>query len=121
MCNGGSAITSYYLERDTGNLATEVTTLVSGYDGISSTYTVTGLTAGKLYRFQYYAVNAFANSLPSAVATFAASTLPAAPAAPTIDWTRSSKTSLYIKWTAVTDPDAPVLGYILQMDDGLGG
>jgi hypothetical protein len=30
-------------------------------------------------------------------------------------------TSLYIEWATVADPDSAVIGYILEMDDGLGG
>jgi len=80
--NGGSEITSYYLMRDAGNLASDINILVPGYDGISSSYTVTGLTPGDNYRFQYYAVNAFGSSMPSAATTVAASSLPQAPSAP---------------------------------------
>ncbi len=118
--NGGSKITKYKLLRDSGNLASEVNIEVS-YDGFSSTCQVTGLTPGKKYRFEYYAVNAFGDSLPSETLTVAASIRPLAPAAPTVDWTKSSKTSLFINWLPVADPDAPVLGYILKMDDGRGG
>jgi hypothetical protein len=47
--------------------------------------------------------------------------LPTAPSAPTIDWTKSTKTSLFVTWTAVPDTDSPVIGYKLMMDDGKGG
>lgn len=30
-------------------------------------------------------------------------------------------TSLFVEWTQVADPDSPVIGYLLEMDDGLGG
>jgi len=49
--NGGSKILRYKLKRDDGDLATAVNIEVSAYDGLSSIYTVTGLTAGKKYRF----------------------------------------------------------------------
>ena len=119
--NGGSKILSYRLQRDEGDLATAITTVVAGYDGVSSTYTVTGLTPGKKYRFEYYAVNSFGDSNPSNSITVAASALPIAPTAPMVDWSKSAKTSLYIYWSTVTDPDSPVIGYILEMDDGKGG
>ena len=92
--NGGSKITKYKLMRDSGNLGSDINIEVTAYDGISSTHTVTGLTAGMKYRFEYYAVNVFGHSLPSETLTIAASTLPVAPSAPTVDWSKSSKTSL---------------------------
>jgi len=47
----------HILKRDTGNLASGINTIVSQYNGIDSVYTVTGLTAGKVYRFNYFAQN----------------------------------------------------------------
>lgn len=119
--NGGSKIIEYKLFRDAGNLASDINIEETTYDGLSSTFAVTGLTAGKKYRFQYYANNFFGDSMPSDILTIAASTLPAIPNAPYIDWAQSTRTSLYIYWDAVADPAAPVLGYILKMDDGRGG
>lgn len=119
--NGGSKVIRYRLRRDGGDLSTAVDIDVTGYDGLSSIYTVTGLTSGKKYRFEYYAYNAFGYSLPSETLTIAASPLPDAPNAPYVDWSLSSKTSLHIFWDAVIDPPAPILGYILHMDDGRGG
>jgi hypothetical protein len=91
------------------------------YDGSSLTYTVTPLATSKKFRFQYYATNAYGDSLPSATLTVAASTLPTTPAAPSIDWTQSSATSLHLTWTAVADPSSPVIGYILQVDEDNSG
>jgi hypothetical protein len=49
--NGGSKIIKYKLLRDNGDLSTDVNILVTAYDGLSSIYTITGLSAGKKYRF----------------------------------------------------------------------
>jgi len=66
-------------------------------------------------------VNAFGDSEPSETLTIAASPLPNTPTAPYVDWDKSTKTSLFIYWDVVVDPPAPILGYILHMDDGKGG
>lgn len=60
--NGGSQINTYKLYRDAGNLSSGITTEVTGYDGASSSYTITGLTAGTNYRFAYSAVNDYGES-----------------------------------------------------------
>jgi hypothetical protein len=118
--NGGSKITGYKLIRDNGNLLSDINVPISGYDGIASMYTVSGLTSGMKYRFQYIASNFYGDSFPSDPLTIAASELPPAPNKPYVDWSRSSKTSLYIYWDPVADPPSPILGYILQIDDGRG-
>lgn len=82
---------------------------------------MTGLTAGVKYRFQYYAVNDYGDSEASSAISIAASALPSAPNTPSVDYAQSSLTSLYIDWDEVADPDSPVIGYILHMDDGQGG
>ena len=49
------------------------------------------------------------------------SSLPAAPAAPLKDITQSNATSMYIYWSQLSTTGLPITGYILSMDDGLGG
>jgi hypothetical protein len=66
-------------------------------------------------------MNFFGESLPSDIITVAASTLPDKPNAVKVDWTKSSKTALYVYWDKVAEPASPILGYQLQMDDGKGG
>jgi len=120
--NGGRIITGYKLRRDPGNLQGPIDILVGGYDGASSTYQVQGLTPGKLYRFQYYAVNAMGESAASATTTVASSALPDAPTNIVINWLISTKTSLGIEWSAPTAvPSSSITGYLLEMDDGHGG
>ena len=116
---------SFKLYRDAGGNplgSGEINILVSDYDGQSLQHTVSGLTANYVYRFQYVATNAFGDSPGSAVLSVAAAALPGAPGAPYIDWTQSTKTSLFVRWIApvVTPPDAAAYGYRLEMDDGNG-
>lgn len=118
--NGGSQILNYYLYRDTGVKTSAIDQLESGYTG-GSEYQITGLTANTVYRFALVVKNLYGNSLQSMAVSVQTSTTPKQIAAPTVDWTSSSKTSLYIQWASVSDPTATILGYILSMDDGMGG
>ena len=118
--NGGSKITDTQLFRDDGNRTSEITTEITSYSG-ETTFAVTGLTPKTTYRFAYVASNSFGPSEQSNPITIETSTTPLQLAAPQVDWSKSSKTSLYIYWATVSDPDATIRGYILSMDDGEGG
>ena len=118
--NGGSKIIETKLFRDSGNRTSTISVEVTAYAG-ESQYTVTGLTPMTTYRFAYVATNQFGDSDQSNPITVETSTTPLQLNAPSVDWTKSSKTSLYITWDAVPDPDATIRGYILSMDDGSSG
>ena len=90
--NGGSKITEYKLFRDSGDLSSDLTTEIVAYNGIDTEFTVTGLTAGVIYRFNYFALNEFGSSSASLILTIAATKLPDPPTDITIDWKRSNKT-----------------------------
>ena len=95
---------------------------VSDYDGFSEQYTITGLDAGKKYRFDYVSVNEFGMSEESLTLTAAASFLPDPPTDIDIDWDQSTKTSFFVTWEEPANaPSSPILGYILYIDDGNGG
>jgi len=78
--NGGAPITSYNLYMDNG-LLTSSFTLIAGYDGVSSTYTVTtgteGILAGEKYRFIATAINEVGESDPSTEVRFTVASAPA--------------------------------------------
>ena len=125
FANGGSEILSFKLLRDEGADSPAspllIDTEVAAYDGQASSFQVTGLTAGVVYRFQYYATNAFGDSPGSAILSAAATQLADAPGSPQVDWDLSGSHSLYLRWAATstgTLPEAPILGYLLQMDSG---
>ena len=108
--------------RDGGDLSTPVNIEVDDYDGVSIQWTITGLDAGKNYRFQYIALNDFGASEPSLTLTIAPSYLPDPPTNIEVDWELSTKTSLLIRWSdPIVTPSAHILGYLLYMDDGNGG
>jgi hypothetical protein len=71
--NGGSKILNYLLFRDDGDLTTDINIEIVAYDGQASEFEVTGLTAGMVYRFQYFAVNSLGTSEGSLVLTLASS------------------------------------------------
>lgn len=77
--NGGNKITTHKLFRDEGNLTSDIDTLVSAYDGSAAEFTVTGLSAGMVYRFAYFAENDFGASDSSQVLTIASTSLPEPP------------------------------------------
>ena len=94
--NGGSMIIQYVLMRDGGDLSTGIDIKVDDYDGSSQLFTITGLTAGMKYRFDYKAENDIGSSENSDTLTVAATLLPDPPINIVIDWTQSSKTSLLV-------------------------
>lgn len=112
----------YKLFRDSGDLSSDLTTEVGDYNGIDTEFTVSELTAGVIYRFNYFALNEFGSSGASPILTIAATTLPDAPTDIAVDWTRSNKTSLFVQWKQpAVEPAALITGYLLQIDDGSGG
>ena len=117
--NGGSEILSFKLLRDDGDSPASpllIDSEVAGYDGQASSFQVSGLTAGVVYRFRYYATNAYGDSPGSAILSAAATGLPDAPGSPQVDWELSGSHSLYLYWEATSTgdlPAAPILGYLL--------
>jgi len=66
------------------------------------------------YRFRYFATNKFGDSAASITLTVASSSLPQPPTDVVIDWSKSSKTSLYLLWSPpAVLPQSPILGYLL--------
>jgi len=108
--------------RDEGDLQSAIETEVESYNGQDSQHEVTGLTPGLVYRFAYLAVNEFGTSVQSEVLTIAASALPNAPISLAVDWSKSSKTALWIDWAEPSElPASLITGYILEMDQGFIG
>jgi hypothetical protein len=78
-----------------------------------------GVVAGVTYRIKTRTRNQIGYSADSLVTYVAFGPVPGAPGQPQrIGWTR---TSLTVDWTApaLTAADLPILGYVLNMDDGL--
>ena len=120
--NGGSRIDDYVLYRDEGDLSSPVDVEVLSYSGLPGQHTITGLSAGVKYRFNYLAHNVLGDSPRSLTLTVAASPLPDPPTDLVTDWDQSTKTSLMVEWSEpAVLPPSPILGYILEVDDGDGG
>ena len=104
--------------------------LVPSYDttAVMFTYTLTfavdGIISGKVYSFKSRAKNSKGYSDYSEIVSIAASSPPAKASTPTVDYTYSSKSKLFVKWTLSPDAIGPgglITGYKLYADDGLGG
>jgi hypothetical protein len=138
--DGGTPITSYELEIDDGTSAdslleatTSVFSAIADYDysvhGLSYTVDASALslTAGKLYRFRYRAVNAMGSSAYSATSRFGLGALP--PQVPTGPVRRTdppeaaepwnTEASIGLEWGAISGEALPVSEYVLYVDDGL--
>ena len=84
--NGGGKIEEHLLYRDGGDLTTAVEIEVTDYNGVDTQYTVTGLTPGVKYRFNYAAANFLGESQRSLTLTASSSSLPDPPKDIVIDW-----------------------------------
>ena len=125
--DGGSSILYNKLYIGGKNDASSSFTLVSAYDGTSSTYIFNTTDAtplvvtGNIYKIAYVAHNAFGDSAFDSQLSVGVGSLPPAPTN-LIERTLSVDPKLInIVWDKVASTDLPIRGYIAQMDDGLGG
>ena len=127
----GSEITEYELYINAGGSSADFDK-VEDYDGSSLTHTLTvgvdqitagtdAIAAGIIYKFKYLAINDYGSSDFSDEVEAGVSDFPDAPAAPTKVEEDSGETFITLSWTSVADPLLPVIGYILNIDDGFGG
>jgi titin len=105
----------YYIWVDSGDFASEVYTVHGTATSGDTTYNVTGLNPGSIYRIGITAENEAGNSTMSALGVFAASAPPSAPSSLTKDMSKSSETSIALSWPKVTETDKTVYGYIVTM------
>lgn len=123
--DNGSKITAYELYIDAGNNLQSSYTIVSSYDGISQTHTLTTATdglgsAGTIYRVKYRAKNEDNQySAYSPELIFALGPLPSTPNAPMKDSSTSSNTTIAVYWDDITGDTLSILGYKLYADSGL--
>lgn len=79
-----------------------------------------GMTAGVIYKFKVRTENdqgpsEFSDELDAAVSSF-----PAKPAMPTRVLAQSGTNFVTLQWSVSADTELPVLGYVINMDDGYG-
>ena len=120
--NGGSSITAYVLEMNTGTPGSAFST-VGSYTSGSLTHTLTdttdGLVDGKVYTFRIYASNSVGNSEYSDELSVAVTDVLAASTI-SKSMSQSSSNSIYVTWSAVTpgvSPGGDITGYILTVKD----
>jgi hypothetical protein len=102
---------------------------VTSYDGHSLTFTIDQsnegtLVTGKTYRVKYRAVNAVGASSFTGTTSIAMADLPGKSNIPTRVDSLSDETRIVLQWTPPTSADSPggdIIGYRLEVDDGLGG
>jgi hypothetical protein len=75
---------------------------------------------GALFVFESRAVNSVGHSEFSNSLTVALGPLPSQCHDLTIDTTKSSATSIFVEWQAITSDTLPILHYSLYQDDGFG-
>ena len=121
---GGVALTGYKVYMATGSAEfAELTSAAAKTDPDVTSHTESGLTAAQEYRFRVTAYNPVGESVATESIYVIAADLPESPAnAPTID----TVTESYLTFTLTAIPLAnnggsAVTGYLVQMDDGLGG
>lgn len=125
--DGGCSVTSYAILRDGGpgdSTFVEVHGTSVNNDPTMHTFTVTDLPAGMIglpVNFKVRASNlgGFSTTSPSSSAIIA--DVPAKPTAPIVVPAETSATQITIQLIAPDNGGATLLGYDVEMDDGLGG
>ena len=127
--NGGSIVESYELEMDQGDTSSAFAAVVS-YDKTSFfmhhtvTYALDGIVTGRIYRFRFRASNSKGYSDYSELLSVAANSPPVKANTPLVDYSLSSRTSIFVSWVLNSDglgEGGLISGYKLYMDNGLGG
>jgi hypothetical protein len=123
--NGGTAVTSYTLQRATDSGFTTGVVTTAGLTGLSTT--VTGLTNGTPYFFRVYAVNAVSTAAGTgsawrtagaSVTPTASATVPGAPTSPIASQqTVQTPTGLKLSWTApASNGGSAITNYSIKYD-----
>jgi hypothetical protein len=76
---------------------------------------------GRTYRFKTCVANSIGDSDFSHEVIVGVGSKAPAPGAVLRDFSYESESSIKVNWTSVTASDLPITGYVLEMDDGLGG
>lgn len=127
VINGGSQVLWYELEIDDGT-STGVYVNVTSYDTISPSHILDeitdSLTPGTIYNLRFRAANQIGYGPYSNTLRAALIDKPATPTAPIRIDLSSTKTSIAVTWSTVSDsltPGGVILGYKLYMATGLSG
>lgn len=111
--NAGGTSTSYVKVADLSGSATEYT--------LYTTTPAHAITAGQIYKFKVITVNELGPSDFSDEIDGGVSSFPGQPLSPTKVESDSGETYITLQWLASSNTELPVIGYVLNMDDGYGG
>ena len=114
--NGGSPVTLFKIYSASG-LTGDTFSLIGSTDDLEFTLdnsVLTQFVTGQIYKFQITAINSIGESEPSLDLAVLLKPLPSAPAAPTVDLSRSTLTSAYVQWIS---PGSDTTGYRLYMSE----
>ena len=122
--NGGLELTGYkvYVAQGNGEFM-EVSTAPTKLNPTIITHTQTGLIAGQPYKFKVSAMNAIGEGLMTDHIYVIASDMPKSPVNPPIVLEKT-ETSITIRIETLPDSSdggSAITGYIIMIDDGLGG
>ena len=125
----GSIVSQYILEIDQGELNSQFSSVASyEKESLAMAHTLTyasdNIITGKVYRFRFKAFNSKGFSDYSEILSVAATSVPAKPLSPQVDYSFSSETTIYVSWQLIKDglgEGGKISGYKLYMDDGIGG
>ena len=113
--DNGSPVTKYKVYIDSGDFASETYTVHGTSDSGDTTYPITGLNPGSIYRIAISAVNEADESERSTLGMFAASEPPSAPSSLEKVMSSSTKNSIALQWNKVSEAGKTVYGYIVSM------
>ncbi len=113
---GGLALTQMDLEMGSSIVNPTFAIVKSGAAGTYTVSTADGLTAGQLYSFRCRAKNAAGYGAYSDITLIGAGTTPTSAPTLTATVSKSSSTSVYLSWTAVTPAtgELSILGYTVS-------
>ena len=117
-------IVNYQLEIDSGNNLTSDFHIVTGYAGLTMSYSLDSTTdslgsPGTIYRVRFVAINGdLILGDYSGVLLVALGSLPSKPSTPTKTVSSSTSSTISIQWAEVTGDTLPIKGYKLYSDSG---
>jgi len=122
--DGSDQILYYELFVNAGSFSIDYTKVTS-YDGQSLTHVVSvandQLVNGTIYKFKYRAVNKYGNSDFSDELTVGLGSKPQKPNSVRKVSAESGLTYITLEWDLMQSQGLPITGYILLINDGLGG
>jgi large repetitive protein len=115
VVNNGAEISEHRLYMDEGSTSSDFD-IVTGYNGVDTSYTASGLDLGLTYRFYYTAYNSKGESEASGEARYTVGSPPSA--SNDLSVSSSTTSSITLVWTKDTSSSLPITGYAVEINDG---